>query len=142
MPAYPFLVADDGGQVVGYAYAGPHNDRAAYRWSANVSVYVDPSRHRTGIGRSLYRALLALLAAQGYRQAIAGITLPNAGSVGIHEAAGFTIVGIYRQVGWKLGAWHDVSWWQLTLEGSDGPGRETRPVDQLDLAVVAQALQA
>jgi phosphinothricin acetyltransferase len=141
MPLHPFLVAVDADQVVGYAYGGSHNERAAYRWSVNVSVYVDRGRHRTGVGRSLYRALLALLAAQGYRQAIAGITLPSPASVGIHEAMGFRPVGIYRQVGWKLGAWHDVGWWQLTLDGSDGAPDEVRRVDQLDPSVIEAVLQ-
>lgn len=112
---FPWLVCVGGNDVVGYAYASSHHERAAYRWAANVAVYIAEGKHRRGIGRALYTALLQLLDAQGYFKACAGITLPNPGSVGLHEAMGFTPVGIYRGVGHKLGAWHDVGWWQLTL---------------------------
>jgi L-amino acid N-acyltransferase YncA len=104
-------------------------------------VYVDPGRHRTGIGRALYRALIALITAQGYTQAFAGITLPNVASVGFHEAMGFRPVGIYRQVGWKLGSWYDVGWWQLTLDGSVEQPHEVRPLSALDPMLVDSLLQ-
>jgi phosphinothricin acetyltransferase len=112
---HPWLVAERDGTVAGYAYASAHHDRAAYRWAANVAVYVDAARHRTGVGRQLYEALLALLVRQRLQIACAGITLPNDASVGLHEALGFEPVGIYRAVGFKRGAWHDVGWWQLRL---------------------------
>jgi L-amino acid N-acyltransferase YncA len=80
-----------------------------------VSVYVDPAHHRHGIGRELYGALLARLRAQRFQIACAGITLPNAASVGLHESLGFEPVGVYRGIGWKAGAWRDVGWWQLRL---------------------------
>jgi phosphinothricin acetyltransferase len=121
-PAHPWLVAVDGSAVLGYAYAGPFSGRAAYSWSTEVSVYVHPDAHRRGVGRSLYAALFALLRRQGYRRAYAGVTLPNAASVGLHEAVGFVPVGRYAQVGWKFGAWRDVSWWQRALDGADGNG--------------------
>jgi phosphinothricin acetyltransferase len=111
---WPWLVADDGG-ILGYAYAAPHRARAAYRWSADVSVYVAAGARRAGVGRRLYRALFVLLTAQGYYNAFAGVTLPNAPSVGLHQALGFEPVGVYRNVGYKLGAWHDVAWWQRSL---------------------------
>jgi phosphinothricin acetyltransferase len=123
----PWLVAeDDAGQVIGYAYASAHRERAAYRWSVEVTVYVDARHHRRGVARALYEPLLALLAAQGFRIALAGITLPNPASVGLHEALGFTPVGVYRGVGFKAGAWHDVGWWQKPLAGpaEDGPPAE------------------
>jgi len=101
--------------VVGYAYASPHRDRAAYRWSIDVTVYLRGDRHRRGIGRTLYQALLPLLAMQGFCVAHAAITLPNAASVGLHESLGFTPIGVYPAVGWKQGAWHDVGWWRLPL---------------------------
>ncbi len=113
--AHAFLVAERGGRVVGFAYACPHRARAAYRWSADVSVYVEASAHRQGVGRELYGALLDLLRRQGIRRVHAGITLPNPASVSLHESFGFTPVGVYRGVGYKFGRWRDVGWWQLDL---------------------------
>jgi L-amino acid N-acyltransferase YncA len=120
---HPWLVAQDGDVVVGYAYATRHRERASYRWATDVTVYVAPTSQRRGVGRALYEALFGLLARQGYRIACAGVTLPNEASVGLHEALGFQPVGVYRNIGWKLGAWRDVGWWQLEL-GGDGPPRE------------------
>jgi L-amino acid N-acyltransferase YncA len=102
--------------VRGFVYASPHRDRAAYRWSVDVSAYVDPDFKRKGVGRSLYTSLLDLLRLQGYFKAYAGITIPNPASVKLHEAMGFTLVGVYRGVGFKLGVWHDVAWYQLSLQ--------------------------
>lgn len=114
--SHGWLVAQgpDGG-IAGYAYGSPHRTRAAYATSADVAVYVDPAQARRGIGRALYGALLPLLKDRGIHAAFAGIALPNAGSIGLHEAMGFTPVGIYREVGWKMGAWRDVGWWQRVL---------------------------
>jgi phosphinothricin acetyltransferase len=113
---YPWLVLDDGGEVAGYAYASKHRERPAYRWAVDVSVYVDPGYRRRGVGRALYTTLLALLRLQGFFKAYAGVALPNPGSVGLHTAVGFEPVGIYRGVGFKHGAWHDVGWYQLALQ--------------------------
>jgi L-amino acid N-acyltransferase YncA len=115
---YPYLVAQDAGRVVGYVYASQHGARASYRWSVNVAVYLDSTHHRRGIGTLLYRELFALLEMQGYAMAYAGITLPNAGSVGLHESLGFKFVGVYHDAGYKLGAWRDVGWWELPLKKS------------------------
>jgi L-amino acid N-acyltransferase YncA len=112
---HAWLVLEDGGRIVGYAYGGPYKARGAYRWACEVSVYVERGRRRTGAGRALYEALLARLTERGYRMAVGGMTLPNDASVGLHEAFGFEPVGVYRGVGFKLGAWHDVGWWQLRL---------------------------
>jgi phosphinothricin acetyltransferase len=124
---HPWLVAEDAGDVVGYAYATRHRERSCYRWAADVTVYVTPRRHRGGVGRALYQALFGLLAEQGFRIACAGITLPNQASVGLHEALGFQPVGVYRNIGWKQGLWHDVGWWQLELGGGAGAPRELGP---------------
>lgn len=113
---HPWLVCERGGEVVGYVYGTAHNARAAYQWSTNVTVYIDTRRHRGGLGRALYTSLFALLRLQGFYNAYGGITLPNAGSVGLHEAMGFRLVGIYRAVGFKFGTWHDVGWWGLELQ--------------------------
>jgi phosphinothricin acetyltransferase len=113
--SHAWLAAEIGGVLAGYAYASPHRTRAAYASSCDVAVYVDPQFARRGVGRALYGALLPMLAAQGLHAAFAGIALPNPGSIGLHEACGFTPVGVYREVGWKLGAWRDVGWWQRLL---------------------------
>jgi len=112
---FPWLVCERHGRVLGYAYANAHGSRAAYRWSVDVSVYVQEEAHRTGVGRALYTSLIAVLALQGFYNAYAGATLPNPASVGLHEAVGFRTVGVYCGVGYKLGAWHDVVWWHLPL---------------------------
>jgi L-amino acid N-acyltransferase YncA len=112
---YPWLVLEDTGAVIGYAYAAQHRDRAAYRWAVDVGIYVDSARHRSGAGRMLYAALLELLRRQRLHSACAGITVPNDASIGLHRALGFAHVGTYRAIGWKAGAWRDVSWWQLAL---------------------------
>jgi phosphinothricin acetyltransferase len=112
---HPWLVAENDGRVVGFAYGSPHRERAAYRWACDVSVYIDARHHGRGIGRALYEQLFDRLRAQRIHVACAGITLPNEASVGLHESLGFEPVGIYRSIGWKAGAWHDVGWWRLQL---------------------------
>ena len=124
--AHAWLVLEDGGRVVGYAYAGPFNVRAAYRWACEVSVYLELGRRRTGGGRMLYEALLAVLEERGYRVAVAGMTLPNDASVGLHRAMGFEPVGTFRRIGYKHGAWHDVAWTQRELLAGDEPPAEPR----------------
>ncbi|MGK3982526.1 arsinothricin resistance N-acetyltransferase ArsN1 family B [Sorangium sp. So ce136] len=122
----PWLVLERDGMVVGYAYGARHRDRAAYQWSVDTSVYIDAAHHRTGVGRALYRALLQLLRLQGFYVAHAGVTLPNPASVGFHEALGFEPIGVYRDVGYKQGAWRDVGWWRLALRAPDGPPASPR----------------
>lgn len=116
LASLPWLVAEDeAGAVCGYAYASRHRERAAYQWSVDTTVYVRQDQRGRGVGRALYGALLPLLTELGYAQAFAGIALPNAGSVGLHEAVGFQALGVYRNVGFKHGQWRDVGWWQKTL---------------------------
>jgi phosphinothricin acetyltransferase len=119
---WQWLVAEDGGVVVGYAYGSQHRERAAYRWSVEVSAYVDGAHRRRGIGRALYGVLLPHLAHKGFCTAFAGVTLPNDASIGLHTAVGFTPIGVFRSIGWKFGAWHDVAWYQLRLRDTP-PGR-------------------
>ena len=124
---YPWLVAEEGGTILGYAYAARFRDRPAYRFAVETSVYLRPGAGGRGLGRLLYEPLLAMLEAQGFTQAIAAITLPNEASVRLHERLGFERAGTYRQVGWKLGAWHDVGLWQRALASAGGPPAEPRP---------------
>jgi phosphinothricin acetyltransferase len=124
LKSLPWIVYEaDDGQVLGYAYASRHRERAAYRWSVDVSAYVKDGFRRGGIGRALYTSLVALLRLQGFYNAVAGITLPNPGSVGLHESMGFEPVGVYRQIGFKRGQWHDVAWYHLRLRehGAEPP---------------------
>ena len=112
---YPWLIAESDDRVLGYAYAGQHSQRAAYAWSVDVSVYVDDGARGQGVGGGLYRTLLRLLTAERYVMAFAGIALPNDASVGLHESLGFVPVGVFTDVGYKHGRWHDVGWWQRHL---------------------------
>ncbi len=125
---HSWLVTEEGERVVGYAYACSHRERAAYRWAADVSVYIADTEHRRGHGRRLYEELFERLRRQRFQVAIAGITLPNAASVGLHRRLGFAPVGVYRRIGWKQGAWHDVGWYQLELApAGDDPPPEPLP---------------
>jgi len=114
-PLHPWLVADEDGRVVGYASTSPMRNRAAYRWSVETGIYLTPLAQGLGIGRTLLAAHLAVLRRQGFVTAIAGIALPNDGSVALHEKLGFTLSGIERGVGFKLGQWIDVGRWQRDL---------------------------
>ncbi|MFN2544013.1 MAG: arsinothricin resistance N-acetyltransferase ArsN1 family B [Actinomycetota bacterium] len=122
---FPWLVFESEGDVLGYAYAGPFKSREAYRWSVELSVYVDRRAQRQGIGKALMEFLLAVLERQGHAKAYAGITLPNPGSVGLFESLGFEPAGVFRDVGNKLGRWHDVGWWQRCV--ADLPPDPTPP---------------
>jgi L-amino acid N-acyltransferase YncA len=113
--SHGWLVAELDGQIAGYAYGSPHRTRSAYKTSCDVAVYIDPAFARRGVGRALYGALLPQLKDKAYHAAFGGIALPNAASIALHEACGFTPVGVYHEVGWKLGGWRDVGWWQRLL---------------------------
>lgn len=116
---YPWLIAEDAEGVAGYAYATRHRERAAYQWSVEVSAYVRPGSQRRGIARRLYESLFAILAAQRFCNAYAGITIPNAPSVALHEALGFEHFTTFREIGYKLGEWHDVAWYLKQLRPRD-----------------------
>jgi L-amino acid N-acyltransferase YncA len=116
LPNYPWLVCEIDRSIVGYAYASRHRERAAYRWTVDVGIYVADGQHRRGIGRGLYSSLLSLVVQQGYFKAYAGITVPNDASVGLHLAMGFREIGTYTAEGFKLGAWRDVMWLEKTLQ--------------------------
>jgi phosphinothricin acetyltransferase len=122
--SHAWVVIEDDGRVVGYAYGAPFNPRAAYRWSCEVSVYVELHRRRTGAGRMLYEALFDRLTKRGFRMTVAGMTLPNDASVGLHRAMGFEPVGVYKRIGYKHAAWHDVAWTQRPLAREPDPPRK------------------
>jgi phosphinothricin acetyltransferase len=124
-----FLVAELDGAVAGYAYGCRWAERPAYDWAVEVSVYVAAGRQGRGVGRALYAELLGSLRAQGFRVAVAGITLPNPASIALHESMGFEPIGTLRDIGWKRGAWHDVGYWQLLLrpDAADPPGPPSAP---------------
>jgi L-amino acid N-acyltransferase YncA len=123
---HAWVVLEHEGRVVGYAYGGPFNSRAAYRWSCEVSVYLEQGRRRTGGGRALYTALFSRLGGRGFRTAVAGMTLPNDASVGLHRAMGFEPVGTFTGIGFKHDAWHDVAWAQRTIATGQDPPAELR----------------
>ena len=131
----PWLVAIDreSGDVVGYAYASPHQQRAGYRWSVNVSVYVAATAQRRGIGRALYQRLLDLLRRQRFVNAYAGVALPNPASEALHAAIGMERIGVYRAVGYKHGGWVDVAWYGMRLRVPDDPPAEPIPLHELEL---------
>ncbi|PKB79385.1 MAG: GNAT family N-acetyltransferase [SAR202 cluster bacterium Io17-Chloro-G9] len=136
----PWLVCELDGLIAGYAYASRHRARAAYQWSVDVSVYVAEDQHRLGIGRALYTSLLQCLRLQGYYHAYAGITLPNPASIALHESMGFQPVGVYQNVGYKLGQWHSVGWWQLALQNHSAPEPPFSLRDLLDTPAWRQAI--
>jgi L-amino acid N-acyltransferase YncA len=117
--AHVRLVAEMDGAVVGFAYASRHAERPAYRWAADVAIYVSAVHQGRGLGRVLYGHLIERLKAAGLRTLCAGVTQPNPASTGLHEALGFEPVGTYRRIGWKHGRWHDVRWFQLDLRPGD-----------------------
>jgi L-amino acid N-acyltransferase YncA len=133
---FPWLVCEREGAIAGYVYAGPHRERAAYQWSVEVSAYIHPAHRRAGVARALYTALFALLRAQGYVTAFAGITLPNPASVAMHERLGFEAVGVYKGVGFKCGKWQDVGWWRLPLRPQPQNPSPPRSFRELDMGMI------
>lgn len=112
---YPWLVCEVDDHPVGYAYASQFNERAAYDWSVDFSIYIDPRYHRQKIATTLYKTLSDLLRLQGFYNAYAGITMPNMKSEDFHRSFGFQPVGVYRHVGYKFGMWHDVKWFEYAI---------------------------
>ena len=132
----PWLVCEMGDQLLGYAYGAAHRQKAAYQWSVEVSIYVGDRYRRQGVGQALYTSLLSILANQGFCNAYAGITLPNQPSVALHQSFGFQPIGTYSKVGFKLGKWHDVGWWELMLRP-----RPNEPDSPIDLPLVIRLPQ-
>lgn len=123
----PWLAALVDDRIVGYAYASRHAERAAYRWAIDVGIYIDHDYRGRGAGRRLYSELLPIVERQNYRRVYAGVTLPNEGSVGLHRAFGFELIGNYRRAGWKQGRWYDVAWFGRDI-GTDDDGKPDEPI--------------
>ena len=132
----PWIVAQIGGEVAGYAYGSSFRARPAYRFTVETTVYVHADHRRRGVGRALYAALLHCLRLQGFRRAIGGITLPNAASVALHEACGFRPVGVFDKVGFKFGRWHGVGFWDMEL--ADHVAAPPEPLSVADAAALPQ----
>ena len=130
---YPWIVAEANGEVAGYAYASAFRPRHAYRYAVETTVYLAPHVQGQGLGRRIYAALLATLTAQGFAQAIGAITLPNDASVKLHESLDFQPAGIYRRVGYKMGAWHDGGLWQRSLAPPSDPPLEPKSLSEQPL---------
>lgn len=129
-PIHPWLVIEEGGAVLGYASTSPMRNRAAYRWSVETGIYLSAGVQGRGVGRQLLRAHLDLLERQGFVTAVAGIALPNDASIRLHERLGFTLSGVERGVGFKLGKWVDVSRWQRDLAPRTSEPREPSAATQ------------
>jgi L-amino acid N-acyltransferase YncA len=141
LPRYPWLICEADGEVAGYVYASRHRERAAYRWAVDVAVYVAARHRRRGLGRALYFSLFSILRQQGYFKAYASITLPNESSVALHQAVGFRPVGIFPGVGFKMGRWLDVGWWQFDIKPQTiDPGEPLSFEEIRSSAAVQQAL--
>ena len=136
IPNYPWLVAEDDNHLAGYVYGNQHKERAAYQWSADVTIYLRPAYHRQGLGRRLYTLLFDLLRRQGFHSLYAGLTLPNAGSQALHRAMGMTEIGVYREAGWKFDSWHDVMWMGMSFDSSKAPKAPPVPFSELDIAAI------
>lgn len=127
----PWLVAEVDGTAAGYAYAGRHRERPAYDWTAETTVYVGEAFAGRGVGRALMEAVLGVLVLQGFRLAVAGVTLPNPASVGLHRALGFEPVGTFPSIGWKVDRWWSTAWFARELGPRTGPPAPIRPLPEL-----------
>lgn len=141
MSTWPWLVFGVGGRIAGYAYGSKYRDRAGYQWCVECSVYIDPEFQAKGIGRKLYEALFRILRAQGYYNVYAVINLPNETSVRLHEACGFRWFANYEQVGFKLGKWKTVGWWQLQLRDYQDNPTPPRKFSEMDTAEIGALLE-
>ncbi len=128
---YPWLVMEREDLLLGYAYAGRWRDRAAYDWTVETTVYVNSAARRGGVGRTLYKALFDLLRLQGFVQAVAGVTLPNDASVGLHQAVGFIPTGTTHNAGYKFGRWNDVAFFEMSIQPAPETPTKTKDVHEV-----------
>ena len=142
LPRYPWLVWEEAGVVLAYAYAGRFRERAAYDWIAETSIYVHADARRRGVARTLYSTLLAVMRLQGINEAVGVITLPGEASVRLHEALGFSPAGVWRNAGYKLGQWWDVGVWQKPLQPPANPPMPMVPFATLRASPALQEVLA
>lgn len=116
---FPWLVAEGNGKILGYAYASPNFERAAYGWGADLAVYLAPEAQKRGLGRDLYEHLMHILKKQGYCVAYAVVTGENAGSCRFHEAMGFDLRAEFPKTGWKFDRWCSTLWYEKRLREED-----------------------
>lgn len=138
MAVYPYLVCEEKGGIAGYAYADRAMERAGYQYNATVSVYLRPECRGRGLGKELYRRLLALLSAQGIVNVYAVITLPNPASLALHTGFGFRDIGVHHQTGYKFGQWHDVAWLEMALGEHRSPPGKVIPLPEVDPELTAR----
>ena len=137
---HPWLVCEEAGRILGYAYATEFRSRSAYQWSVEVTAYVRPEAQRKGVASALYTSLFGILRIQGFINALAGITLPNDPSVALHEQFGFKPVGVLQDVGFKVMRWHDVEWWALRLQEPRDPPHAPKRLREVSAASAALML--
>lgn len=137
---YPYLVVEEDGSIVGFAYAHRLGERAAYAWNAELSIYFAPGCTSRGWGSVLFWALIDLLALQGVRNAYSLITVPNEASLALHEKLGFTLMGVQKEAGYKLGAWHDVAWLRMAIGDFSAAPEPRMPLSSMDPDQVAEVL--
>ncbi len=141
LQTYPYLVAEEAGRIVAYAYASRQREREAYQWNAELSVYVDPVHTSQGIGRALYTALIELLRQQGIRTVYGSVTVPNEKSERLHRAMGFRVLGTFHRTGYKKGRWHDVAWFEKTIAPYDADPEPFRPIREISADRLSAVLQ-
>jgi L-amino acid N-acyltransferase YncA len=139
---YPFLVCEEKGQIIGYAYAHRQMTRAAYQWNAELSVYVDRKHTGRGVGKALYTTLIEILKLQHVQTVCALITLPNPVSETLHHKMGFKRIGLHPQAGYKLGKWYDVAWYEKVIGNRESPPPDVLPVGEIALEKLQKVLQA
>ena len=116
---YPYIVCEDKGKIIGYAYAHRYKERDAYQWNAELSIYIDKEFTMSGLGKKMYGVLLEMLKLQGIKTFYGCVTLPNIKSENLHKSLGFNEVGIYKNTGYKCGKWHDVAWFEKAIASYD-----------------------
>ncbi|MDR0622426.1 MAG: GNAT family N-acetyltransferase [Deltaproteobacteria bacterium] len=137
---YPYIVSALDKKIIGYAYAHKQMEREAYQWNAELSVYVDMRYFRLGVGKALYGAVIEILRIQNVRNVYGGVTLPNENSENLHVYFGFTILGTYHNTGFKLGGWHDVTWFEKTIGDYDSKPKPVLSIQEIDKTVITKIL--
>lgn len=138
---WPWLVGEVDGKIAGYAYGSRYRERTGYQWCVECSVYVHDDFQRMGIAKGLYTTLFEILKKQGYRNVYAVINLPNDRSVQLHESLGFKWFATYENVGYKLGQWKNVGWWQLTINHYNDEPAPPLKFSELNKEIIADILQ-